>query len=123
MDTRQQQAQELLRAELERLDRRNNDQAIAEFCRELDCKPCDVGQKIYNLRKKLQDADIEIAEFEDAKDDLEDANVKLSEEIDMLRQRSVDIGKVEQVLTKLKEAGSKVVDLHVTVEVEEPEKS
>lgn len=31
MDTRQQQAQELLRAELERLDRRNNDQAIAEF--------------------------------------------------------------------------------------------
>jgi chromosome segregation ATPase len=123
MDTRQQQAQELLRAELERLDRRNNDQAIAEFCRELSCKPGEVGRKICDLRKELQDAEFEIAEFEDAKDDLEEANVKLTDEIDKLRQRSVDIGKVEQVLAKLKEAGSKVVDLHVTIEIEEPEKS
>jgi cell division protein FtsB len=123
MDTRQQQAQELLRAELERLDRRNSDQAIAEFCRELSCKPGDVGIKIYDLRKKLQDAEFEIAEFEDAKDDLEAANNKLTEEIDRLRQRSVDIGKVEQVLSKLKEPGSKVVDLQVTVEIEESKKS
>jgi seryl-tRNA synthetase len=114
-------SQELLRQELARLDRREDDSAVAELCREMDCQPGELAFKLNGLRRKHKDDDAEIGELERNNDDLGAANTDLTEEIERLRQRSVDFSKVDETLARLKEAGPKVVNLQVTMEIGESE--
>lgn len=118
---RQWDEQELLKKELDRLDRREADRVIADLARELDCQPGELAFKLNGLRKKHKDDDAEIFELERNNDDLEAANTDLTEQIERLCQRNVDFGKVEETLAKLKETGPKVVNLQVTMEIGEPE--